>query len=185
MTDNNRKLSDQQKLELIKEAVKSYPDFPVPGVNFKDLFSVLQNPPIFAILNEILVKTAKQIQPAVECVVGLESRGFLLAPLIALELQIPFVPIRKKGKLPGKVKSHKYALEYGQDIVEIQEGAIKPNEKVLIVDDLLATGGTLNAACQLISQVGGNVASCLIVIELLDLKGRDKVSSPISSLIQY
>ncbi|ENN71876.1 adenine phosphoribosyltransferase [Dendroctonus ponderosae] len=178
-------LNDEDKLKLIKEAVKSYPDFPVAGVLFRDLFSVLQNPPLFALLKELLTKKAQEIAPAVQSVVGLDARGFLLGPLIALELQIPFVPIRKKGKLPGKVRSLKYALEYGEDTVEIQEGAIRPGERVLIVDDLLATGGTLNAACQLVEQVGGQVVRSMIVIELVGLKGRAKLPVEVTSLIQF
>ncbi|KAL1502718.1 hypothetical protein ABEB36_007822 [Hypothenemus hampei] len=104
--------TEEEKLELIKNAVKSYPDFPKPGVIFRDLFSVLTNPPIFALLKEVIIEKIKDIP--IDCVVGLDARGFLLGPIVALELKVPFVPIRKKGKLPGKVQSLKYDLEYGQ-----------------------------------------------------------------------
>ncbi|XP_066255566.1 adenine phosphoribosyltransferase [Euwallacea similis] len=184
MTDHQQ-LSDKEKLQLIKDSVKSYPDFPVPGVVFRDLFSVLENPPIFALLKELLIKQVKQIQPPIESVVGLDARGFLFGPLISLDLQVPFVPIRKKGKLAGKVRSYKYSLEYGEDTMEIKEDAIKPGQRVLVVDDLLATGGTLNAACNLVSQVGGIVVKCLVVIELVDLKGRDKLPAEVLPLTQF
>ncbi|XP_050310574.1 adenine phosphoribosyltransferase isoform X3 [Anthonomus grandis grandis] len=184
MTDYSN-LSDAEKLEVIKNAVRSYPDFPKKGILFRDVFSVLSNPPIHTLLKEQLVNAARNIQPPIECVVGLDARGFLFGPIIALDLNIPFVPIRKKGKLPGKIRSYKYALEYGEDTVEIQEDQIKQGQRVLIVDDLLATGGTLKAACELVTQVGGTLAQSLVVMELVDLKGREKLPGEVVTLIQY
>ncbi|KAF7267468.1 adenine phosphoribosyltransferase [Rhynchophorus ferrugineus] len=172
-------------LETLKNAVKSYPDFPIPGVIFRDLFSVLADPQLFPLLKKCLIEEVKAINPPVECVVSLDARGFLLGPIIALELGIPFIPIRKKGKLPGKVRSYDYTIEYGQSTVEIQENSVKPGQKVLVVDDLLATGGTLDAACKLIKQEGGDVVSCLVVMELNDLKGREKISANVISLLQF
>lgn len=117
---------------------------------------------------------------------GLEARGFLFGFQIAADLGVAFVPIRKKGKLPGEVYSQEYALEYGTDKFEIQKNSIKPGQKVLIVDDLLATGGTMEAACKLIAQCGGEVAECLAVIELVGLNGRARLQgTKVHSFIQY
>ncbi|XP_030755090.1 adenine phosphoribosyltransferase [Sitophilus oryzae] len=178
-------MSKQDKLEELKKAVKSYPDFPKPGIIFWDLFSILSNPSASTLLKEILIDTAKTICPPVEVVVGLDARGFLLGPLISLELNIPFVPIRKKGKLPGKVQSYKYELEYGEATVEIQEESIKAGQIVLVVDDLLATGGTLGAACELVKKLGGTVSKCLVVMELPALNGRKKIPADVISLMEF
>ncbi|XP_060529587.1 adenine phosphoribosyltransferase isoform X1 [Cylas formicarius] len=167
------------KIEIIKKHVHSYSDFPKPGVLFRDIFGVLQSPEAFSALKDLLIEEARRVEPAVQCVVGLESRGFLFGPSIALDLQVPFVPIRKKGKLPGQVFSHSYLLEYGEDTIEIQGSAIKKGQSVLIVDDLLATGGSLKASCELIKTIGSTVASCLVVIELESLNGRANISAPI------
>lgn len=124
--------------------------------------------------------------PNIDVVVGLEARGFLFGFQIAADLGLPFVPIRKKGKLPGELYSQEYALEYGTDQFEIQKNAIKPGQKVLIVDDLLATGGTMEAACLLIAKCGAEVSDCLAVIELVQLNGRDKLkASRVHSFIKY
>lgn len=137
------------------------------------------------VLRDVLLAFVQKIGPPVECVVAIDARGFLLGPLIALELHVPFVPIRKKGKLPGTVISEQYALEYGQSTVEIQENSVRQGQRVLVVDDLLATGGSLNAACKLVKGLGGEVAGCLVLMELTELKGREKVAADIISVIQY
>lgn len=152
---------------------------------FRDIFSVLQQPDMFSLLCDTLVNHSKTISPSIECVTALDSRGFLFGPLLALQLKVPFVPIRKKGKLPGKLTSVSYKLEYGEDVLEMQSDSIKPNQKVLIVDDLLATGGSLGAACKLIQEAGGVVVECLVVMELLGLKGRSNVPAPVHSLLKY
>ncbi|KAF5292338.1 hypothetical protein FQA39_LY03372 [Lamprigera yunnana] len=174
--------SDQ--IELIKKHISSYKDFPIKGVIFRDIFSVLRKPDVAAVLYNVLIEKAKSIQPVIECIAALDSRGFLFGTIIARELNIPFVPIRKKGKLPGSIKSVHYKLEYKEDDFEIQEGAIQPGQKVLVVDDLLATGGSLSAACQLLSELNV-VIECLVVIELTELKARDNISVPIHTLITY
>lgn len=121
-----------------------------------------------------------------DVVCGLEARGFLFGFQIAADLGVAFVPVRKKGKLPGELYSVEYALEYGTDKFEIQKNSIKAGQKVLIVDDLLATGGTMDAACRLIEKCGGQVAECLVVIELTGLKGREKLQGvQVHSFIQY
>ncbi|KAG5876917.1 hypothetical protein JTB14_021360 [Gonioctena quinquepunctata] len=175
----------REKIEFVKKHLKSYPDFPKKGILFWDIFSVLQQPKIFRALSEILIQTAREINPPVECVAALDARGFLFGTLLALELNIPFVPIRKKGKLPGKVVSVSYLKEYGEDSLELQLDSIEKGQRVLIIDDLLATGGSLFAACNLIRNVGGDPFACLIIMELEDLKGREKILSNVISLIKY
>ncbi|VEN56118.1 unnamed protein product [Callosobruchus maculatus] len=135
-------------------------------------------------LKDALVVEAKKISPPVECVAGLEARGFLFGPLISLELNVPFVPIRKKGKLPGNLLSVCYSKEYGQDVLEVQENAIKPGKRVLLVDDLLATGGSLLASYHLVKKAGAQVAASLVIIELEPLKGRDTLPTDVISLIK-
>lgn len=126
-----------------------------------------------------------KLTPKVNVIVGLEARGFLFGPTLALRLGLPFVPVRKAGKLPGKVVSAAYELEYGSDVFELQEGAIKAGQQCVLVDDLLATGGSLKTAIKLIQLCGGYVASAAVVIELNDLKGREQVSSPVFALVRY
>ncbi|XP_049815121.1 adenine phosphoribosyltransferase [Schistocerca nitens] len=180
---------EEQRLTKLKELVKtniaSYPDFPKPGILFRDIFSVLKNPEAFHALQELLSSRLSNLNPKPDVITALESRGFLFGPALALQLKLPFVPIRKRGKLPGKLHSVTYSLEYGNDTIEIQESSIGKGQNVVIIDDLLATGGTLGAACSLIEKCGANVLECIVVIELLDLKGRDGIHQPIHSLIQF
>ncbi|CAH1990949.1 unnamed protein product [Acanthoscelides obtectus] len=173
-----------ERIAQIQEQLKSYPNFPKKGILFWDIFSILNKPDYYRLLRDILVEEAKKISPPIECVAGLEARGFLFGPLISLELNVPFVPIRKKGKLPGNLLSVCYSKEYGPDVLEIQEGSIEHGKRVLIIDDLLATGGTMVAGCHLIKKAGANVAACLVVIELEGLKGRDAVPDNVISLIK-
>nr|CAI5839693.1 unnamed protein product [Callosobruchus analis] len=151
---------------------------------FRDVFSILRKPEYFHILKDALLEEARKIKPPIGCVAGLEARGFLFGPLISLELNIPFVPIRKKGKLPGNLISVCYAKEYGQDVLELQDDAIEPGTRVLLVDDLLGTGGSLAAAHRLVKKAGADVASCLLIIELEALNGRDAVPTDVVSLIK-
>ncbi|UYV78722.1 hypothetical protein LAZ67_16002545 [Cordylochernes scorpioides] len=158
--------------------------------------SPLNEQPIIKVDNASTIKLIKnpefhkrtkhiEIPPETDVIVGLEARGFLIGPILALRKSIAFVPLRKKGKLPGECISQKYGLEYGSDSIEIQKGSIKQNHNVVIVDDLLATGGTMEAAIKLVQALGGNVTRCLVVIELEDLRGREKLNSPFVSLIKY
>lgn len=180
---------EQERLTKLKELVKAniadYPDFPKPGILFRDIFPVLTNPEAFRAVQELLSSRISCLNPQPDVIAALESRGFLFGPALALQLKLPFVPIRKKGKLPGKLHSVTYSLEYGSDTIEIQESSIGKGQNVVILDDLLATGGTLGAACSLIEKCGANVLECVVVMELLDLKGRDGIHHPIHSLIQY
>ncbi|KAK9511092.1 hypothetical protein O3M35_005724 [Rhynocoris fuscipes] len=177
--------SNLQKIALLKEHIKSYQDFPKPGILFRDIFSSMLNIEAFKALRDLLIERVRNIDKKVDAIVGLESRGFLLGPLLALEFSLPFVPVRKKGKLPGPVTSVAYTLEYSSDVFEIQKESLKAGQAVIIVDDLLATGGSLKASCDLMSSIKVDVVECLVVMELTELKGRDSVSAPVYSLIQY
>lgn len=137
-------------------------------------------------MKELLVNYVKKNHPSIDVVVGLDARGFLFSFTIAAELGLGCIPIRKKGKLPGETHKVEYALEYGTDVFELQCGAIKKDQKVLIVDDLLATGGSLKAAVELVTKAGGVVDGCLVVMELKCLNGRNKLEGiSVHSLIEY
>ena len=173
----------EQKIEIVKNAIKEYPDFPKKGIMFQDIFGVLLNPEANAALNDIALDHVRKHADSFDKIVGLDSRGFLFGNSMALAVKKPFVPIRKKGKLPGNCLSATYTLEYGTDTLEVQEGSIGPGDRVLIVDDLLATGGTLSAAAGLVKQCGGVVDHCWVVIELSVLGGRDKCGQKVEAVI--
>ncbi|XP_075215683.1 adenine phosphoribosyltransferase [Lycorma delicatula] len=172
------------KLQIVREAIGVFPHFPKPGIIFRDVFSVLRDPKTSSHLFELLNDEASKLGK-IDFVVGLESRGFLFGLILARDLGVGFVPIRKKGKLPGNLKQVSFNLEYGNDVFEIQEDSISTGQRVLVVDDLLATGGTLSASCKLLSELGAEIVQCLVVIELNDLKGRSKVPVPVKSLVQF
>jgi len=175
----------EQTVESLKELIVAVPDFPLPGILFRDIMPIFQNPHASASCIDLMVSYCESHYPAVECVVGLEARGFLFGPQMAINLDTAFVPVRKQGKLPGKCVSVDSTKEYGKDILEIQEGAIKPGQKVVIVDDLLATGGTMKATVELVRKFGADIVGCLCLIELADLKGVDKVDAPFHAFISY
>lgn len=176
-------MNKNDKLQILKNAIRSYPDFPQPGIIFRDIFGVFQNIAALRAMKDLIVEHILFLE--VDLVIGLDSRGFLFGPIICMELGKPFLPIRKKGKLPGKVIQQDYTLEYGKTTFELQTESFKKDTKVLIVDDLLATGGTMTAAVQLLKSVGADVVECLVIIELTSLKGRDKVGVPVHSFVQY
>ncbi|GFR69289.1 adenine phosphoribosyltransferase [Elysia marginata] len=156
----------------------------LPSLNPRDILPVLRNPEVFNDLNEEIYEASKSTT-GIECVVGLESRGFLFGPILAQKLGVSFVPARKKGKLPGEVISQNYELEYGTDCLQIQKSSITKGQKVLIIDDLLATGGTMKAACDLVTKAQADVVLCLCVIELVGLKGKELLDKPFKSLITF
>ncbi|MHB1756164.1 MAG: adenine phosphoribosyltransferase [Leptospirillum sp.] len=159
-------------------------DFPKKGILFYDLMPVFQDPASFRAL--IAKMAAPYLSDSIKKVVGIEARGFILGAPIADRIGAGFVPVRKKGKLPGDVSALTYQLEYGTDTIEIQAGAIKPGEKVLLVDDLLATGGTARAAIDLIQKQGGEVICVSVAIELTGIGGRERISPvPIKSILVY
>jgi len=175
----------EKKIEQLKKHITSYPDFPKPGILFRDMFSLLRDPAAFTELTNVMVEYVQTYIPDCQVIVGLESRGFLLGSVLALSLKLPFVPIRKPGKLPGELNRVTYSLEYGSDSFEIQKESIISGQKILLVDDLLATGGSLEAASKLIVNSGGNVCGCLVVMELVELKGRDKIKHDVYSLMEF
>ncbi len=169
---------------MLKELVRDIPDFPKEGIVFKDITPLFLNP---ASLKEIIDKISGNYKDEkIDVIVGAEARGFLIGPAIAINLNTGFVPIRKPGKLPYKTASKTYQLEYGTDTVEIHKDAIKSNDKVLMVDDLLATGGTMAACCDLVESLKGEIMGCAFIIELTFLNGRKALNNyDVFSLIQY
>lgn len=167
----------------IRQHIREVPDFPKPGILFYDISTLLMHPAAWQ-------HTVRQMADAIaphkpDLLAGIESRGFLVSAPLALMLGCGFIMLRKKGKLPGATVRHEYDLEYGSDVIEIQEGAIQPGQKVVLVDDLLATGGTLAAAAELIRKVGGEVPAAACIVELTFLNGRDRLDMPITTLAQY
>ncbi|NWU94862.1 APT phosphoribosyltransferase, partial [Upupa epops] len=178
-------MSDE-RVQRVRDRVRSFPDFPMPGVLFRDISPLLKDPEAFRTLIDLLHDHVKASFPQIDFIAGLDSRGFLIGPPLAQRLGIGFVPIRKKGKLPGLTESVSYSLEYGKAELEIQRDAVEPGQKVVIVDDLLATGGTMCAAYELLKRLKAEVLECLVVIELKSLKGSEKLKSvPFYSLLQY
>jgi adenine phosphoribosyltransferase len=167
----------------IRDHIRQVPDFPKPGILFYDIATLLAHPAAWAETVRQLRETVAPFGPTK--LAGIESRGFLVAAPLALELGIGFVMVRKRGKLPGKTVSHEYALEYGTDIIEVQADAIAPGDRVVVLDDLLATGGTLAAAINLIRGQGGDVSGAACIMELTFLEGRERLDVPFESLIAY
>jgi len=164
--------------------IRTIPDFPKQGIMFRDITTLLKDAHAFERAVDVL--TARYKAEQISKVVCIESRGFVLGAALALRLQAGFVPIRKKGKLPAATLRQEYALEYGSDAVEIHRDAIQPGERILIHDDLLATGGTVTAACKLVENLGGTIVGLSFLVELSFLKGRARLGSyDVFSIIQY
>jgi len=168
----------------LKKTIRSISDFPKPGIVFRDITTLLQDP---AALKEAVDRIAERFEgEKVDVVVGAEARGFIFGPAVAYKLGVGFIPIRKPGKLPYETISATYELEYGADIVEIHKDAVSPGQRVLMIDDLLATGGTMAASCELVEKLGGLIVACAFVIELSFLKGREKLPDyEVFSLVDY
>jgi len=172
-----------QKIDL-KKYIRNIPGFPKAGILFRDITTLLKDKKAFKIAVDALVSKYKQKK--IDVVVAVEARGFILGGVIAHRLGAGFVPVRKKGKLPAKTSAVTYALEYGTDTLEMHHDAINPGDRVLIVDDLLATGGTVKAVTDLVKQLKGKIVGIAFLIELTDLKGKDKLKGyPVYSLIKY
>lgn len=164
--------------------IRDIPDFPKKGILFKDITTLLKDGAALKKTIDLMFVEAKRLQP--DLIVGMESRGFIFAPLLAYLLGVGFVPTRKPGKLPAETISQEYTLEYGTDKIEIHKDAILPGQKVLIVDDLLATGGTAKAVAELVKKLGGEIAGYLFLIELDFLKGRKNLTNnEIVSLLHF
>ena len=176
-------MTDPTALDL-RKYIRAIPDFPKPGILFRDITPLLSTPAAF---RTAVVELANPFrQSKIEVVAAAEARGFIFAAPIALELNAALVPIRKPGKLPFETIYHSYDLEYGSDTLQIHTDAIPTGAKVLVVDDLLATGGTVEACCKLVEKAGGKVVACAFLIELSDLGGRRKISQyEAVSLVKY
>lgn len=159
---------------LVASRLRDVQDFPEPGVLFKDFTPLLADPhALRAVVDDVVARYEGRI----DVIAGIEARGFMIGTACAVALAVPFVPIRKKGKLPGQTISQAYTLEYGEAVVEVHDDAIQPGEKVLLVDDLLATGGTAEAGIKLIERLGGEIVGCAFVVDLPDLGGRKKLEA--------
>ena len=172
------------KMKKIEEYVRSIPDFPEPGIIFRDITSVLQDADGLQLAIDSMIKLLDGV--GFDVVAGTESRGFIFGVPIAYEMHKPFVPVRKKGKLPCETISQSYDLEYGQATIEMHKDSIKPGQKVVLVDDLIATGGTIEAAIKLVEQLGGEVVKVIFLMELAGLKGRERLKGyDVASVITY
>jgi adenine phosphoribosyltransferase len=167
----------------LKDHIRGIPDFPKPGILFYDISTLLRHADAWQVAMGRLAKTVRAHQP--DLIAGIESRGFLLAAPLALKLGCGFVMLRKRGKLPGATIGLDYSLEYGADRIEIQADAVTPGQRVVVVDDLLATGGTMAAGISLLRKVGADVPAAVALIELSFLGGRERVGVPFESLVAY
>jgi len=167
----------------LKNCIRSIPDYPKKGILFYDIATLLANGEALKETINRMADSISALKPDYIC--GIDARGFVIGASVAEKLGIGFVMVRKKGKLPGEVVSRSYTLEYGENTLEIQKDIMKPGSKVVLCDDLLATGGTANAAIELIKSVGVSVVHAAFIIELNFLNGRNNISVPVSSLIQY
>ncbi|PUZ67678.1 hypothetical protein GQ55_3G454500 [Panicum hallii var. hallii] len=175
--------SGDARVAGIASSIRVIPDFPKPGIMFQDITTLLLDPKAFRDTIDLFVERYKD--QGITVVAGVEARGFIFGPPIALAIGAKFVPLRKPKKLPGEVISEEYSLEYGTDKIEMHVGAVEANDRALVVDDLIATGGTLCAAVKLLERVGAKVVECACVIELPELKGRDKLGDrPVFVLVK-
>jgi adenine phosphoribosyltransferase len=176
-------ISLESWLKTIKETIRTVPNFPHAPIMFRDITPLIMRPDVYEMIIEILVDHYRG--RGITCIMGIESRGFLFAVPLALRLGLPFVPISKKGKSLSPTVQRSYTIEYGQDEVELTEGSVGEYDKVVIVDDLLATGGTAQCAASLVRQMGAQVYEITCIVELTELKGREQLSDPLFTLIEF
>lgn len=179
------KMQNEKLVADLEKTIENIPDFPQPGIQFKDITPIFLKPELYEEIIQDLVKFSKG---KVDAVCGIESRGYLFGIAVAVALKVPFILIRKKGKLPPPFVSQKYELEYGSSEIEMREGQLKPGQRILIHDDLLATGGTTEAAARLVEKQGGQVAQFSFLIGLKDLDGAErlrKFNSEVYSILEY
>ncbi|KAG9682327.1 adenine phosphoribosyltransferase, partial [Aureobasidium melanogenum] len=168
----------------LRNALRQYPDFPSKGILFEDIMPIFSSPKLHADLVKALeLEVRAKFDKTPDVIVGLESRGFLFGPSLALRLDAGFVPVRKQGKLPGKLETEGYEKEYGTDFFQIQSDAIAKGQTVLVVDDIMATGGSAMAAGNLVKKIGGDIMGYLFLMELEFLHGRDKLNAPVVTLL--
>jgi adenine phosphoribosyltransferase len=170
--------------EVLERCIRDVPDFPKPGILFKDITPLLSDPRAFNLCLDAMAETYDGV--ALDTIVGIEARGFIFAAALASRMRKAFVPARKPGKLPAARERVEYQLEYGSDAIEMHVDAIQPGQRVLVVDDVLATGGTASATCELVRKLGGQLVGACFVIELTFLSGRERMRPiAVSSLVQY
>ena len=178
-------MTEQQK-DYIKSVIRTVPNYPKAGIMFRDITTLLKDAQWFAMMMQLLCQRYQTMD--LDYIVGIESRGFIMGAALAQMLGIGFIPIRKKGKLPAEVISEEYELEYGTDKIEIHKDALSAWDKVLLVDDLLATGGTMLAACKLVKKLGAEIVECAFVVDLPDLGGKKKLEAegyPTFTLVEF
>jgi adenine phosphoribosyltransferase len=181
-------VTDPSRLESLAQKVRAIPDFPKPGILFRDIMPILGDPQAMQEAVEAHLEAVADVRDQIDRVVAIESRGFLFGPILAMRLGVGFGPVRKPGKLPGAVVREEYELEYGTDAIEMHPDSVGQGTGVLVVDDLLATGGTAQATCKLVDRLGGKVVGCLFLIELDALKGRARLEQAghrVDALIHY
>lgn len=175
---------DRNRIVHLRELIRDVPNFPRPGIVFKDITPLLANPAALALSVEYLTQPFRHLH--VDVVAGAESRGFIFGAAVAMRLSAGFVPIRKSGRLPAETHAEEYALEYGNDRVEIHRDSIEPGDRVVMVDDLLATGGTMAACCRLVQALGGEIVGVSVLIELGFLNGRSQLPGiPLHAILRY
>lgn len=168
----------------LKEKIRAVPHWPIDPVTFRDITTLLQDPEAFKWSCDMFYNRYKEME--IEKVVGIDARGFLFGAVLAYKLDVGFAPVRKKGKLPPPVISQEYTLEYGSNVVEMSQDGVRHGERVVIVDDLIATGGTAAAAVNLVEKMGGDIVECAFVIDLPDLKGKEKLNGHnVFSLVEF
>lgn len=182
----------EERLKEIEKAITVTKDFPKPGIYFRDFLGILRSPSMTETLldelHHVITHSIMNKVKSIDCILGLESRGFLLGPALTMRLNCAFVPARKAGKLPGSCHTYSYDLEYGSATLEIQKNAIKPGDNVILFDDLLATGGSLQACVKLIEMANANCVASLVIMELVDLEGRSKLERsnvPVHSIFKF
>lgn len=178
-------MASQELIKRLEQTIENIPDFPIPGIQFKDISPIFLDPKLY---EDVITELAAYSKGKVDAVCGIESRGYLFGIAIAVALEVPFILIRKAGKLPPPVISEKYDLEYGSAIIETRDGQIKKGQRILIHDDLLATGGTTEAAAKLVEKQGATVSQFSFLIGLKDLNGTEKLSkygAEVYSILEY
>ncbi|CVK83479.1 hypothetical protein LB506_000995 [Fusarium annulatum] len=170
----------------LRKSLRSFPDFPIPGINFVDIMPLFADPTAHATLVDALeLQIAEAFPTKPDVIVGLDARGFLFGPGLALRLGVPFAAVRKQGKLPGPCATAEYVKEYGKDLFQMQEDAVREGQKVLIVDDIIATGGSAKAAAELVQQLKGEVIGYLFILEIPGLNGQEKLgNAPVKILLE-
>jgi len=167
-------LSEEIDMNL-KDKIRTVPHWPIEGVMFRDITTLLEDPEAFKKACDLLYERYRDVK--IDKLVAIDARGFIFGGVLAYKLNVGFVPVRKAGKLPYKTISESYTLEYGENVVEMHVDAMKKGERILVVDDLIATGGTISAATKMIEKLGGEIVECVFLVELPDLKGREKIKN--------